>query len=276
MQTKRASYYGPKTLYQSVEEKVKDATRQGEAIDYLAFVPDGEPTLDVDLGQAIDLLKPLGIKIAVISNASLIWKTEVQDALSKADWVSLKIDAVEDSVWRRVDRPHKALDLDSILIGMEQFASDFEGDLMTETLLVRGLNDGEDHLTTLANQLGRIAPTAAYLSIATRPPAEAWVRAPSEDTIQRAYHILNKQVKRVEYLIGYEGDAFAFTGNVQEDLLSITSVHPMRKEAIDAFLVRAGETWEAVQPLIDQDQWVKTDHEGHTYYMRRLAVERNP
>ena len=189
--------------------------------------------------------------------------------------MSLKIDAVEDSVWRRVDRPHKALNLDSILDGALQFASDFEGDLMTETLLVRGLNDGEEHLTALANQLGKIAPTAAYLSIATRPPAEAWACPPSEETIQRAYHILKEQVERVEYLIGYEGNAFAFTGNVQEDLLSITSVHPMRKEAVDKFLLRAGATWEAVQPLIDLGQWVTTDYEGHTYYMRRLTVEGN-
>jgi len=43
----------------------------------------------------------------------------------------------------------------------------------------------------------------------------------------------------VEYLIGYEGNAFAFTGNVEEDLLSITSVHPMREDAVKDFLKKA-------------------------------------
>ncbi len=41
-------------------------------MDYLAFVPDGEPTLDLNLGRVIEDLRPLGIKIAVITNSSLI------------------------------------------------------------------------------------------------------------------------------------------------------------------------------------------------------------
>lgn len=31
---------------------------------------------------------------------------------------------------------------------------------------------------------------------------------------------------RVEYLIGYKGNAFAFTGNIEENLVNITAVHP--------------------------------------------------
>jgi len=40
-------------------------------IDYLTFVPDGEPTLDISIGEEIVLLKQIGIPIAVITNASL-------------------------------------------------------------------------------------------------------------------------------------------------------------------------------------------------------------
>ena len=68
--------------------------QRGESIDYLTFVSDGEPTLDINLGHAIQLLKPLGIKIAGITNASLIWREDVREELLKADWVSLKMDSV--------------------------------------------------------------------------------------------------------------------------------------------------------------------------------------
>ncbi len=40
----------------------------------------------------------------------------------------------------------------------------------------------------------------------------------------------------MELLAGYEGDIFDFTGDVERDLLSITAVHPMRKEAVEKFL----------------------------------------
>ncbi len=77
----------------------------------MTFVADGEPTLDINLGKEIDLLKPLGIKIAVITNASLVGRKDVQDNLCKADWVSLKIDAVNKDIWRKINRPHKFLEL---------------------------------------------------------------------------------------------------------------------------------------------------------------------
>ena len=47
-------------------------------------------------------------------------------------------------------------------------------------------------------------------------------------------------------MTGYEGNAFAFTGDATADILSITAVHPMRDDAIDAFLARAGADTELV------------------------------
>ena len=70
-----------------VKEKITKVREIGEAIDYLTLVPDGEPTLDINLGREIDLLKPLGFKIAVISNASLIWREDIRDDLMQAEYL---------------------------------------------------------------------------------------------------------------------------------------------------------------------------------------------
>lgn len=85
-----------------------------ERIDYLTFVPDGEPTLDLDLGREISLLRTLDIPIGVITNSSLIWREDVREELARADWVSLKVDAVREPVWRKINRPHRALELAAI------------------------------------------------------------------------------------------------------------------------------------------------------------------
>lgn len=71
MPVERKNFYKVTDITQAVKEKVKQVKEKGEQIDYLSFVPDGEPTLDANLGQEIELLKSLGIKIAIISNASL-------------------------------------------------------------------------------------------------------------------------------------------------------------------------------------------------------------
>jgi wyosine [tRNA(Phe)-imidazoG37] synthetase (radical SAM superfamily) len=213
----------------------------------------------------------LGVPIAIITNASLIWREDVRTELMKADWVSLKVDATQEEGWRRINRPPRTLHLTAILDGMLEFARTYEGELVTETMLVEGVNDGDDHVSQVAEFLARLKPVRAYLSIPTRPPAEKWVNAPAEEAVNRAYHILSEQVDQVEYLIGYEGNAFAFTGNVEEDLLSITAVHPMREEAVREFLARAGGDWTVVHRLITRRQLIETAYGGHKFYMRKLT-----
>ncbi len=173
----------------------------------------------------------------------------MREDLLGADWVSLKIDAAQEDVWRRVDRPHGSLRLGAVLDGMLEFARDYTGELVTETMLARDVNDGADHVREVAEP-------------------------PKEEAINRAYQILGERVDHVEYLIGYEGNAFAFTGNVEEDLLSITAVHPMREDAVRAFLSRAGADWPVVRSLIDQDQLVQTEYDGHRFYVRKLRASR--
>ncbi len=272
MQVDRQAFYEPEQVVDSVREKVESARASGESIDYLTFVPDGEPTLDANLGHEIELLRPLGIPIAVISNASLVGRADVRAELAQADWVSLKTDAVSEEIWRRTNRPHGKLQLASIQEGMLAFAQSYKGQLMTETMLVRDTNDSEAALRAVADFLARLEPDRAYLAIPTRPPAEPWAQPPSEAVINRAYQVLSEKVDRVEYLIGYEGNAFAFTGDVEDDLLSITAVHPMREDAINDFLDRAGADGSVVQQLVDGGQLIETEYGGRTFYMRKLHL----
>ena len=270
MQADRQAFYKPEDIADVVRQKVEETRSAGDPVDYLTFVPDGEPTLDVNLKHEIELLKPLGIPVAVISNGSLIWREDVRNDLAAADWVSLKVDAVDEPVWRRVNRPHGKLKMEDILQGALSFSRLFEGRLATETMLAAGVNDGEESLRQVADFLARLRPAVAYVSIPTRPPAEEWVHSPEEDVANRGYHILNAKVDHVEYLTGYEGDAFASTGNVKEDLLSITAVHPMRKEAVGVLLEKSGANWTAIRQLVDDHQLVEAQYGEHTYYMRRF------
>lgn len=63
---------------------------------------------------------------------------------------------------------------------------------------------------------------------------------------------------------------FAFTGNAEEDLLSITSVHPMREEAVRALLEKAQADWGAVRRLIQENKLIEVEYENRKFYMRRL------
>ncbi|MBU2501816.1 radical SAM protein [bacterium] len=266
----RQVFHGSEVVAAAVREKVAASRLAAESIDYLAFVPDGEPTLDAELGATIRALRPLGIPIAVITNAALIDRPDVRADLAEADWVSLKVDAAREPTWRKVDRPHGRLQLGSILDGMRRFAADFTGELVTETMLIGGINDQEEELRATARMVGELQPARAYLSVPTRPPAEDWVRPADEKALALAYEIFRGENLHVELLVGYEGDAFAATGDPQEDLLSITAVHPMREVAVRLLLSRSGADWDLVADLLRQGRLVETRYGAHRYYLRPI------
>lgn len=267
---KRRAFYKPEDLAMEVRDKVEEAKKRKTRIDYLSFVPDGEPTLDINLGRNIELIQPLGIKVAVLTNASLINLKDVQEDLAKADLVSLKIDAGRVKTWRRIDRPHKSLDLKAIQDGMYEFAQRFKGEIITETMLLKGINDNYEEIQKIAGFLARLKPLRSYISIPTRPTAVKGVLPASDEALTIAYHVFIENIPVVEYLMGYEGDEFGYSGNIEEDLLGITSVHPMREESVREYLKRAGADWKVIADLLERDSLKKVEYQGRNFYLRKF------
>ncbi len=271
MQERPRGFIPTRQVVDEVSLRVRGLQGRGEPVDFLTFVPDGEPTLDAALGEAIDQLKDLlNIPVAVISNGSLLWREEVRHALLRADWVSLKVDACRESVWRAVNRPHPRLGLEEVLKGILLFAREYGGRLVTETMLVDRLNEGADDVKAVASFVGQLTPETAYLSIPTRPPARSWVRAPGEAAVNRAFQILSEAVPKVELLTGYEGADFACSGETREDLLGMASVHPIREDGLRRWLEKAGADWSLVEDLLRDAVLVATEYNGRRFFLRNL------
>ncbi len=269
MQIERRAFYRPEDIAHEVGNRLEEVQGAGDPIDFLSFVPDGEPTLDLNLGLEIELLRTSGLPIAVITNSSLLSLPDVRRELATADWVSLKVDSVNEDVWRRLNRPHRELNLSDILEGMVKFRNMFSGTIVTETMIVDGVNDTERQAVDTAAFLSRLKPDKAYLAVPTRPPARKWVTPPDSDVMVRYHEVFAKQVGTVEFLMGYEGDDFSAAGNPRENLLGITAVHPMRDQAVAELLDRAGASWSVVEELINDGSLCEVDYAGHRYYLRR-------
>jgi len=270
MTAQRNVYYNPEELYQLVEIKVHNLRNNQENIDYLTIVPDGEPTLDKNLGSLIDLLKPLGIKIAIITNSSLLHDPNVRMDVMKADWVSVKVDSLYEKTWKEIDRPHGKLKLDKILTGIQDLKKDFKGQLVSETMLVKGINDKPAQIKQVAQYLAGIQPSKVYLSIPTRPPAEAWVSAPAEKDLNIAFQIFLEHGLRAEHLIGYEGNEFSFSGDLENDLLAIISVHPMREDALSEYVEKAGGMFSVVEDMVKEGKIVRSEYQRNHFYIRKF------
>jgi wyosine [tRNA(Phe)-imidazoG37] synthetase (radical SAM superfamily) len=271
LRAERARFYDPQTIFDAVSKKVMECRTAGEHIDHLSFVPDGEPTLDINLGEEIDLLKQLGIPIAVISNGSLVYRADVREDLGKADWVCIKLDTASPATWHKINRPHADLDLPTMLEGIKTFATGFRGRLTTQTMLLRDLNDSPEEIAGLAGFTRELRPHLTYLSVPTRPPALGSVEPAGAETLNHAYQTFTARGIDVELITGYEQGPFASTGDVEHDILSITSVHPMREDSVRQMLEKGGSEWALVRRLLEQGLLLEVDYMGSKFYLRNLG-----
>ena len=201
----------------------------------------------------------------------MISQREVKNDLKLADWVSLKIDAVNQATYRRIDRPHPLLKLDDILEGIEVFSREFQGDLNIETMLVRDINDQEEELHKIARFISKLNVQKCYISIPTRPPTLKWVQPPEPEKVTMAYQIFKEYKLPVECLLGFAVDSFGSSGDIERDILSITSVHPMREPEVKTFIKEAGKGWGIIKKLINEKKLVQTEFGKQKFYVRNFS-----
>lgn len=265
---RRKEFYDPQRVVEEVVRKAEEARPE-----VVTFVPDGEPTLDIHLEEEIRGIKEaLDIPVAVITNSSLIFMEEVRKALSLADMVSVKVDAVTKRVWKLVNRPHPELDLDQILRGLLEFSSSFPGRLLTETMLVKGVNDGEGEAEKVGSFISQLDPDISYVAIPIRPPAEPWVEPPDERTLS-TYYLTLKEASgvRVELLTGYEGPGFKVSDDPEEYLKATTAVHPIRLDFAKAFLREKGVDADSlISRLVEEGILAVIEYRGKEFLVRRL------
>jgi wyosine [tRNA(Phe)-imidazoG37] synthetase (radical SAM superfamily) len=270
----RREYFSPQSILRAVQRRLDALQAAGQQVDYLTFVPDGEPTLDIHLGRTIELLKSTGKPIAVISNASLLWQASVRETLLAAEFVSVKVDSVDESTWRRLNRPHPDLKLDEILLGIESFARHYQGTLATETMLVNEVNDGESAVGEVAKFVSGLLPATAYLSVPTRPPADPSVRPPDTSIVTRAYEQFRTQGLDAELLTVELTEEFGVTGDLENDLLYTAAVHPLSRDAIAKMLARSGKDWSLVARLVDQGRLNEVEYQGRSFFIRSWSADR--
>lgn len=130
---------------QKLEEKLLEMAATSQLPDVITFAGNGEPTLHPDFAGIIDdtieLRSRLAPKarIAVLSNATMIHKKSVFDALLKIEDNIQKLDSAFEETVRLLDCPAKNFNLQKTV---EQLAA-FQGKVIIQTLFVRGSYNGK-------------------------------------------------------------------------------------------------------------------------------------
>ncbi len=166
---KRKEYVAVDAVLSELERKL--AT--GDIPDYISLAGSGEPTLNACIGELIDKIKSLtDVPLAVLTNGSLLWMKEVQEALMAADLVLPSLDAGDEYLFQCVNRPHKDISFEYMVNGLAEFTKRFSGEVWLEVFLLAGVTGIPSEMKKIAALIKKIGPARVQLNTVSRPPAE--------------------------------------------------------------------------------------------------------
>ncbi len=269
----RKEYFPIGEIFKEIENALNTLGKSKE-IDYLTFVGEGEPTLCKNLGWLIGKVKQIwNIPVAVDTNGSLLYLEEVRQELQLSDVVMPSLDAGTEKTFRKINRSINKIKLETVILGLEQFRNEYNGQIWIEVMLVKGINDSKTELKAIKSQIDRIAPNKIHINIPIRPPAESWVKRPTKRSIELAQEILGK----IEPITDAEIGEFSVDGftNPIEAVESIIRRHPMRKEQVVNVLkkFRGIDVSEVLFQLLESDKVRVLDYNGKIFL---VGVNKRP
>ncbi|MFW9938070.1 MAG: radical SAM protein [Candidatus Thorarchaeota archaeon] len=224
---KRENFFPLKVIISEIKEAIK---KNKGLFDYITFVGSGEPTLYKDLKVLIVEIKKLSKKpICVITNGSLLYDEEVRQALLLADVVLPSLDAGDEKLFIKVNRPHPSIKFNDMIEGFINFRNSYTGKFWIEVMLIKDVNDSKEVLIEIKRIIDVIKPDRIDFNIPIRPPTEKWVKMPDKSIIS----LLNEIFGEYNNIFFPEIGKFKFySKNFEKELIKIIERHPMRKEQI--------------------------------------------
>jgi wyosine [tRNA(Phe)-imidazoG37] synthetase (radical SAM superfamily) len=163
--------------------ELKDYLINIPRLDFITFSGSGEPTLHSGIGQIIAFLKNNypEYKIALLTNSSLLYDSQLQLELNDLDIILPSLDAVSEDIFQKINRARPDIKNQKIIEGLIKFCEKFTGTIWVEIFIIPGINDHGQELKLLKEVLLQINPDQVQLNTIDRPGTESWVKKPSYD-----------------------------------------------------------------------------------------------
>ena len=175
---------------EALEKKLIEMKEDGAMPDVITFAGNGEPTIHPQFHEIINDTIALrdrhcpNAKVSVLTNATMISKRTVFEALQKVDNNILKLDTVDAAYIKRIDRPNGKYNLEEIMGQMKAF----NGKAIIQTLFMRGVvdgvdvdNTGEEYVEPWIEAVKEIAPREVMIyTIDRETPQQGLMKATPE------------------------------------------------------------------------------------------------
>lgn len=220
-------------LLKNIINEFKNYLKENFDFDVVTIVGEGEPTLYSKLGDLIEEIKKITDKpVAVITNGALLNSKEVRSELMNADIVLPSLDAYNEEISKKIDRPLGTIHFQDELNGLIQFSNEYKGQLFLEIMLVSNINCDPKSIEAFKQILKKIKYDRVYINTPVRPPAESFVKTISKDEMRYAV----EELGGISIDMLSSGEFFSEIKDSYEAILNIIRRHPMNQFEVESFL----------------------------------------
>ena len=169
-----------------LEAKLQEMAAEGQLPDVLTFAGNGEPTCHPHFAEIIDDTIRLRdqycpkAKVSVLSNATMIHRQSVHDALMRVDNNIQKLDTVDPLYINKVDQPVIPYDVHQVIERLKAF----QGHVIIQTMFMRGNsvdNTGEEFVGPWLEAVKAIMPQQVMIyTIDRETPTQGLLKATHE------------------------------------------------------------------------------------------------
>ncbi|HCW93386.1 MAG TPA: radical SAM protein [Flexistipes sinusarabici] len=252
-----------------IEEFSNEYEKFRDSLDVVTITASGEPTLNIDLKEiALEIKKIIHHPLAVLTNSTLITEPEVREALHEFDIVVPSLDAADEKTFRAINRPSESISLQQVVDSLILFSKEFEGKLYIEVLLLKGINDSEDHLNLLADIINSCDYDKVQLNTAFRPGAyrEA-VKLNDAELLNAAMHLKKRGivVEPVENFVKTLDISSEI--DLKETLLQLINMRPCSYGDLRKLFGMQDKLDIAVEQLVAENSVRSFEEKGETFYV---------
>ena len=251
--------------------QVKEALKANAKIDYITFSGSGEPTLNSRIGEMIHEVKVMAsIPVAVLTNGALLFRKEVRDDLLEADLVLPSLDAANQEVFEKVNRPYPGLLIEGIVEGIRKFILEFEHEVWLEVMLVKGINDSWKDVVKLASIIDRIGPARVQLNTVVRPPCEDFANALTHNGLIAIKDIIGERAEIITHYPRKVSRAYGKEKDVEAEILALIGRRPLAiEEVADSLGLHRNEIIKYISALQEEGKVEIKTHMGKQFYQAR-------
>ncbi|MFA5028412.1 MAG: radical SAM protein [Candidatus Methylomirabilota bacterium] len=238
------------------------------APDYISLAGSGEPTLCADIGELIVGIKSrTRVPVAVLTNGSLLWKREVQDALLEADLILPSLDAGDAALFALVNRPHPAIGFDPMVEGLITFRERFARAVWLEVMLVAGVTGIRAEVEKIAALAARISPARVQLNTVTRPPCEEFAFPVPPERLAGFAALFSGRVEVVSESRARRRKSPILAPATDADILALLGRRPCTAHGIAEGLgLHVGEVVKRIDLLADQGKVASIRKDGAVFF----------